>query len=331
MQKNLYITQSGKISRKDNTLFFENEKIKKVIPIEGIEAIFCYGETSINSKLLDFLSQNKITVHFFNYYGFYSGSYHPKESYVSGSLLVKQVEHYQNLDKRLFLAKKIVEGIADNLIFILIHYYKHNYDVSGVLERIKGLRREVLSQNTIFQILKVEGAIWDNFYRSFKKFLPEDFLFDKRVKRPPDNPLNAMISFGNSMLYTQTLSQIYQTQLNPTISYLHEPFERRFSLSLDVSEVFKPTFVFQTIFKLVNKKMIKIDDFDQKMNWCYLNAEGRKKFVMEFDKKLGETFSHEILKRKTSNLNLVKLECYKLIKHLLGEKEYKPFNAELSI
>ena len=71
---------------------------------------------------------------------------------------------------------------------------------------------------------------------------------NKRVKRPPDNPINALISFGNTLLYTKTISAIYRTHLDQRISYLHEPSEGRFSLSLDISEVFKPVIVYKTIF-----------------------------------------------------------------------------------
>ncbi len=77
---------------------------------------------------------------------------------------------------------------------------------------------------------------------------------NKRVKRPPDNPINALVSFGNTLLYTKTISSIYETHLNQTISFLHSPREGRFSLSLDISEAFKPIIVFKTIFDLVGKK-----------------------------------------------------------------------------
>ena len=83
------------------------------------------------------------------------------------------------------------------------------------------------------------------------------------MKRPPNNPVNAMISFGNSLYYAACLSEIYRTQLNTLISYLHEPGERRVSLALDLSKVFKPILVDRTIFKLLNQKMIQLDDFDQ--------------------------------------------------------------------
>lgn len=326
--RNLYITQSGKLKRKDNTLLFQNEKIKKVIPVQGIETIYALGEISINSKLLVFLQQNKVTLHIFNYYGYYSGTFYPKESYISGSLFIKQVENYKDLNKRLKLARIFVRGMADNLKFVLRHYTKHGIDISSKISRMTKYIKRLNHMNSINKILMIEGAIWDIFYSSFIKIINDSFRFQKRVKRPPDNPINALISFGNSMLYTRILSCIYFTQLNPTISYLHEPFERRFSLSLDIAEIFKPHMVFQTIFKLINKRMICLKHFSKKLNYCYLKPEGRKIFVQEFDKKLQKAKKHPILKRGVSNRTLMKLECYKLIKHLLAEKDYLPFNIK---
>ncbi len=323
---NLYITQSGKLKRKDNTLLFQNNKIRKVIPIQGIETIYALGEIDINTKLLVFLQQNKITLHFFNYYGFYSGSFYPRESYISGSLYIKQVEHFTDYEKRLTLARKFVSGIAQNLRYLLRHYSKHGIDIAGKMRRIQNYSNKLNMAKTIKEILQIEGAIWDIFYSSFLKILNDSFKFTRRIKRPPDNPINAMISFGNSMLYTRVLSSIYFTQLNPTISYLHEPFERRFSLSLDLSEVFKPSLVFQIIFKLVNMRMITLKNFSKKLNYCYLNEEGRRIFVKEFDNKLRKSKKHPLLKRSISNKTLIKLECYKIIKHLLAEKDYLPFN-----
>ena len=83
------------------------------------------------------------------------------------------------------------------------------------------------------------------FYNDFQILSSGRFCYDKRVKRPPDNPINALVSFGNTLLYTKTISAIYRTHLDQRISYLHEPSEGRFSLSLDMSEVFKPVIVYR--------------------------------------------------------------------------------------
>jgi CRISPR-associated protein Cas1 len=149
---------------------------------------------------------------------------------------------------------------------------------------------------------------------------------NKRVKRPPDNPMNALVSFGNTLLYTKTIAAIYQTHLDQRISFLHEPSEGRFSLSLDLSEVFKPVIVFRTIFDLVNNRKLQVEKHFE--NYCILNEEGRKIFIEAFENRLESVFLHLKLKRKVSYRTALKLDCYKLIKNILEGKEFVPFSLK---
>jgi CRISPR-associated protein Cas1 len=173
----------------------------------------------------------------------------------------------------------------------------------------------------------IEGRARDHYYQAFNQILKLDFEFIKRVKRPPDNMVNALISFGNSLMYTAALSEIYVTQLNPTISYLHEPSTRRFSLALDIAEIFKPVVVDKLIFKMVNTGMLEEEDFDEGLGYAYLKEEGRKAFVREFDEKLQTTVKHRRLGRNVSYKTFIRLECYKLVRHLLGIEQYKGLRA----
>ena len=148
-----------------------------------------------------------------------------------------------------------------------------------------------------------------------------------RAKQPPSNEINALISFCNMMCYTLCLDQIYHTQLNPTISYLHEPGYRRYSLALDVAEVFKPILVDRLIFSLLNKRVLSERDFDKKLNYCLLNETGKKKVLKDWEERLSQTIKHRKLNKNVSYKHLVKLEVYKLIKHIMKIDEYKPFKA----
>lgn len=326
-----YITSMGELTRKDNSLCFRKGNKNVYIPVENTREIYCMNEVSVNTKLLDFLSRNNIIVHFFNYYKGYSGSFYPKDHYCSGKLLVKQVQTYENESKRLTIAKSIVKGIGDNIYEVLYHYYKHDKkEVKKTTDWIQSDFYMLLDvAKSIKHVLAVEGELWQRFYAEFKNILPEEFAMNKRVKRPPDNPINAMISFGNTLLYTKTISAIYQTHLDQRISYLHVPSERRFSLSLDMCEVFKPIIVYRTIFYLVNNKRIQVEKhFERKVNYCILNEKGRDIFIEEFEKRLESIFSHSGLNRKVSYRTALKLDCYKLIKYILEGKEFIPFSIK---
>ncbi|MDU4890127.1 MAG: type I-B CRISPR-associated endonuclease Cas1b [Clostridium sp.] len=324
-----YITSMGELTRKDNSLCFRKDGKNVYIPVENTTEIYCLSEVTLNTKLLDFITSNNIVIHFFNYYEGYSGTYYPKDKYNSGKLLIKQVEAYK--DKRLEVAKQIVRIIGVNISEVLYHYYKHDKkEVKGTIDWIrKDFKERIDVVADVKQLMAIEGEVWQRFYGDFKYILPEDFIMNKRVKRPPDNPINALISFGNSLLYTKTISAIYRTHLDQRISFLHEPSEGRFSLSLDISEVFKPVIVYKTIFELVNNKKIQVSrHFDKKVNYCLLNEEGRNIFITAFEERLESVFMHPKLKRKVSYRTAIKLDCYKLIKFIMEDREFTPFSLK---
>jgi len=358
MKRNYYIFTPGRLIRRQNTIYFEplagdphgpmddraddeydllsdfeaqtDEKDRvqrKPIPVEDIEAFYCFGEITFNSKFLNFLSKNQIPLHLFNYYGFYGGSFYPREYLNSGFLKVKQVEHYLDDSRRLILAKEFVAGSIDNLARNLKYYRSRREGVDAWADTLEGAMMDLNDIPGIQELMGYEGHMREIYYKSFSDILNLKIDFKKRVRRPPDNMMNALISFGNSLVYTTCLSEIYRTQLDPTISYLHEPGERRFSLSLDLAEIFKPILADRAIFKLLNAKMLSEKHFDQQLNSCYLKENGRKIFVKEFEERLKTTIQHRKLKRRVSYRHLIRLECYKLIKHLVEKKKYRAFRA----
>lgn len=316
-KKNYYILSEGILKRKENTIYFVNEKGKKPIPINKVYSIYAYGQITFSSQVMSLLSKNGVPIHFFNYYGFYNGSYYPRETLLSGDLLVKQADYYLNIQKRLELAKLFVEGAANNILKVLAYYKIEN--------NIKETLSELNSTNKITEIMNIEGRIRSEYYSKFDEILPDDFKMEGRSRQPPKNMINSLISFGNSMMYSTVLTELYNTQLNPTISYLHEPSERRFSLSLDLSEIFKPIFVDRLIFYMVNKRMLSKKDFNEDLNCCLLNDKGRNKFIKEYNKRLEKTIKHKKLKKNVSYQRLIRLEAYKLKKHILGIEKYDPF------
>jgi len=319
-----YIFKSGRIKRAENTILVEQESgEKKAIPVEDIEMLHLFGELDLNTKFLNFISQHKIPVHIYNYYGFYAGSFIPREKYPSGEVIVKQVEHYLDFKKRFFLARSFVEGA----IFHILRNLRAYKDTFEFIDKIQDEFKKIDNTKNIFELMGIEGRIRNLYYQAFNVIFKGRMEIEKREKRPPTDPVNALISFANSLIYTTVLSEIYQTQLNPTISYLHEPREKRYSLSLDIAEIFKPLIADAIIFKLINNNMISLEDFDEEINYCYLNETGRKKFLKEFDDKLTTTIKHRRLKRNVSYKTLIRLECYKLIKHLIGDEEYSVFKA----
>lgn len=392
--KNYYVLSNGRVKREANTLYIENEAgQKKPVPIEDVESLYLYGEVDLNTRLLNFLSQKKIPLHVFNYYGFYAGSYYPREYLHSGYLLVHQVSHYTDPNKRLFLAHELVRGAAHSLLRNIAYYEKRkggngeehepagevgaedvpvlsgiptdqeteaavdatalSADASehesgeadadplvgavmwdetprplGTLrDVIGGLSELIGAQEEVNAVRGIEGKMRERYYQAWRHILSEGWTFERRVRRPPDNEVNALISFGNSHLYTVCLGEIYRTQLTPTISYLHEPGARRFSLALDLSEIFKPLIVDRAIFRLINTGQLKESHFDRSLDGCFLTDPGKKLFLNALEERLATTIKHRRLGRSVSYRHLIRLECYKLVRHLTGVETYRAFRA----
>jgi len=329
MKRSIFIFSSGQLHRKENTLYFESEKEeRKYIPVENTQEMFIFGEVTINKKLLDFLAQKEIILHFYNYYGYYTGSFYPREHYNSGFMILRQAEAYLNQNKRVSLAKRFVEGAILNMLKVLTYYNNRGKDLSSEIEGMENLKNKIQEFNSTEELMAIEGNCREYYYKGFDKIIEDqDFLFSSRTRQPPENRLNALISFGNSLLYTVVLSEIYKTHLDPRIGFLHTANFRRFSLNLDIAEIFKPIIVDRIIFTLLNKKMITKKDFLEDLGGIYLKENGQKVFIEQFDERLRTTLSDKGLGRAISYRSLIRRELYKLEKDLIGDKEYKPFVA----
>jgi len=393
--KNYYLLRNGRLRRDAHSLVMESaDGQKKPIPVEDVDSLYLYGEIDLNTKALTFLSTKKIPLHVFNYYGFYSGSYYPREYLHSGYLLVHQVRHYSDPARRLALVRELIRASAHSMLRNVAYYANRrktddtdpdptgeigsepapnaNVPQDDLLEAIIDASADA-SENTVLSLSSsavetdpfesalvfedapsplsqirttiaslatliekqegvnelrgIEGKMRERYYQAWQHILAGEWAFDRRVRRPPDNEVNALISFGNSVLYTACLSEIYRTQLTPTISYLHEPGARRFSLALDLSEIFKPLLVDRAIFRLLNTGQLKPEHFDRSLGGCYLTEAGKKLFLSALEDRMNATIKHRRLGRHVSYRHLIRLECYKLIRHLTEVETYHAFRA----
>ncbi len=329
MGRSLYIFSDGEIKRKGNTLYFETEGKRKYIPVENCKEILIFGEVNFNKKFLEFISQEEIILHYFSHYGYYMGSFYPREHYNSGYMIIKQAEHYLDAQRRKNLAIRFIDGALSNMLKVLQYYNRRGKDLKRQMETIERFKTQISTAENIPELMALEGNARNEYYKAFDLITENDFFqFDIRSKRPPKNRMNALISFGNSIMYTAVLSEIYKTHLDPRIGFLHTSNFRRFSLNLDLAEIFKPLVVDRVIFTLVNKKMLNPKMFEEKLSKILLNDKGKKIFIEELENRFKSTIKHKKLKRNVSYRQLILLEAYKLEKHLMGENEYQPYEAQ---
>ena len=324
--RDYYLFSAGELRRKDNTIDFITEDKLRHIPVETVNSIYVMNDgVTFRSSLFTFFANTNIPCHFFNNLGYYTGTFYPREFMVSGDLLVRQVLYQQDTAKRLFLAKQFVLGAANAIYQNLRKKPEKRTALKPYMEQIAALRKEIERQEDIQSLMGVEGCIRREYFAAFPTLINQKMEFAGRVMHPPNNAINALISFVNALMYTACLNEIYHTQLNPTISYLHTPGTKRFSLVLDLSEIFKPMLGDRMIFSLINKNEITENDFRQDVEFCTIKPDARRKILQRHKEILDSTFLYKNLHKNVSYRYAIRLEAYKLVKHLLGEKEYTPF------
>jgi len=257
------------------------------------------------------------------------GTFYPRKHLNSGYLILKQAGVYQDVDRRMEIARAIIRGALRNIRQVLKYYANRGKDLEISIQRISEFEQQIDGCGDVSELMAVEGNARECYYKTFDTIIAnKDFIFEQRTRRPPKNHLNSLISFGNSIMYTLVLSEIYKTHLDPRIGFLHATNFRRFSLNLDVAEIFKPILIDRVIFSLLAKKMITKKDFESGLDGILIKDKAKKMFVEELDNKLKTTIKHRDIGRAVSYRRLIRLELYKLEKHLMGEKQYEAFVAK---
>ena len=196
------------------------------------------------------------------------------------------------------------------------------YDVK--LGKLEIAERKIKDCKVYHELLLLEAQAKQFYYDCFDGFIrAKGFAFEKRSRRPPLNEVNAMISFGNTLLYNLLATEINKTPLDVRVGFLHATNRREQSLNLDIAEIFKPLLVDRVVFSLINNRAVTPDDFCTDGKGIYLNAEGKQLFLKAFYDKLdtGVTVNGKRMKYKS----IIREEVQKLVRYFRQGEKYKPF------
>lgn len=321
-----HIINEGILSQSDYTILFENKNKKVYIPIEATKILNIYSNIIINSNFFNLMNSKNIIVNLFDKHNRYIGKFIPNNTRKSRLLLLKQVEIYNDYNKRMNMAKDILSSEIYNLKSNLKYYNRrYNHDIKGKIKLIEKAEKEINLIKEHEKLLLCEARIKGIYYSCFNEILQnEKFKFIKRSKRPPQDPINALISFGNTLLYNYIAKEIYKTKLDIRIAYLHSSNNRYESLNLDLADIFKPIIVDKMIFKLINKKIINDNlHFENINGGVYLTGEGKNIVINEFYKKIRDMIT--IGNNKMSYEKIIRKEIYKLSNSIMNEEKYKAF------
>ena len=321
-----FLLNAGRLRRQDNNLYFDkydgDAKIigTKILPINAIDEIYILAKVDLDSYTISFLANQNILLHIFSPYQSFRGNFFPNSSNSvnkSGFVLLQQLRAFDDKKHRVYIARQITKGQilngAQNC-----KKYRVDFDVNLYTDRLE-------YTTEIGQIMAVEGAFKKNYYQTWNSIIKNQrsFKFTKRSKRPPTDKLNSFISYINTRIYNVVLSEIYKTELDPRIGFLHEPNYRSLSLHLDIAEIFKPIIGDNLIFTMLNKNEITAKDFATNSGRIRFTNDAIKKIELKMIIKLTEQTM--IGEQKLTWRQIIRREINHIKKNICEYSEYEPF------
>lgn len=326
--KDYHIISDGILNRKDFTILFEEEKRKVYIPVESCASINIYSNVYFGKSFLEYANEQKLIVNMFDKYGNFLGSFHSENHYMRSAVLLKQATFYNDIKRRTELAIKIEQASLHNERENLRYFYKHTKKESlkAVIDILSDCIDKMKKAVDVNEVMMVEARAKQKYLQAFDEMIDNpEFVFEKRTKRPPQNAVNALISFGNTFLYRRIANEIYKTALDIRIGIVHSANNRSESLNLDIAEIFKPVIVDKTIFSVIhNLQLHSKTHFEiTEEGGVYLNNIGRRIFINEMEDKLNDKLS--VNGQKITYDRIIKNEIHKILDYIENGEKYKPF------
>ncbi len=319
----LFVSRNAVLKRKENTLFISVDGKSRPFPVEKIRHIVLMSETRLNSRLLCLCGAHNVRVSVFDYYGYFKGAFEPIDQSPSGRVKLEQARSILEAPERIVIAREIVRGAGHNMRANLLYYqYRGDMAVEKASRQMDRLMDRIAKAPDPQELMGIEGHLRQNYFSAWRHIDPA-LDFGRRVRRPPNNPINCLISFLNQMTYAIVRHETFKTHLDGSLSWLHAAGNGRYSLSLDIAEPFKPLLTDILIFRMIRKKMIKENWFEQHEGVCLLTEVGRRHVAEQFSTRLEEKVQGRTYRE------WIYREALNLERHILGITEYESFKRRI--
>jgi CRISPR-associated protein Cas1 len=315
----------------DNLVVKRKQEKMVAIPLINVKRLYIRGGALISVQLLLKLLGQEIDIVFLSF----NGQFLTKLPSMPGKnieLRRQQYRLYEDEGERQRIAAGFIKGKIWNGYILLKRYYTR-HENSNALNKLLMLYNQLKANDyPIDTLMGKEGAASQTYFSTFGKIFKGDgsgFAFERRTRRPPKDPVNAMLSFGYTLLFNEALLILEQTGLDPYLGFLHAPQYSRASLALDIIEEFRSVVVDTLVLNLVSKNIFKADDFRNVdaagPNGVYISKEKLKVFIYHFNYRMETKRFWERVGKELTYRDIVKHQAYDLIRFIETGKEYRPF------
>lgn len=321
----LYLTKDVKIVREHSTLVvMPSSGPRRRVPIEGLRQVIVAGEAQLTTAVLGLCGRHQVRVTILDWYGNVTGTFEPKGSPASGRVRVKQSAAFLDPGRRMQLARAFVRGAALNIRANLKYRaYRGNDGLEPHVRAIDALIEQISHAASVEGLMGIEGQIRACYYEAWP-LIDARLHLGPRRRRPPNNPLNCLISWFNGLAYSMVRNEIAKTHLDDCVSFLHASREARSSLALDLSEIFKPAICDTLIFEAIMRGQVSPTWFHQDDGVCRLTEKGRSETLQMWVRKTEERVQGEHSFRE-----ILRQEALAVERDLLGIAEYRPWRRKI--
>jgi CRISPR-associated protein Cas1 len=333
----LYLTLSGYLHLDNDTLRFEVEQETRLrVPLHHIGSVVCFGDVLVSPAVMGRLAEEGKALVLLDRNGRFKARL---EGPISGNILLRQAQFARANSPEFALAhaKACIAGKLKNSRYVLLRGARdanEEADAEGLRETAEALAinlRHLESAPALDVVRGLEGESARRYFAAFSYLIRSDqraaFIPDGRSRRPPQDRMNALLSFLYSMLMNDCRTALESVGLDPQLGYLHTVRPGRAALALDLMEEFRSILADRLALTLVNRKQLQSDDFEERPGGAVqLHDAARKSLILAYQERKQELTSHPLLDQKLAIGLLPQIQARLLARVIRGEAEdYLPY------
>lgn len=330
MLNTLYITRQESYLHKDRetiVIMQGDEKLGQ-FPVLTIGNIMCFGQISVSPALMGFCGERGIGLSFYSAYGKFLARVHGRQT---GNVLLRRTQYRwaDNKELSISVARNIVSAKIANCRSVLLREIRNhgeNAALSLAIEKLSNSLQRARFISRIDQLMGIEGEAAAVYFGVFNTLLRSPgFNFVTRTRRPPTDPINALLSFVYSLLTHECMSALIGVGLDPYVGFLHQDRSGRASLALDLLEEFRAPWADRFVLTLINRKQIQLKDFVIEASGAvHLTDDARKVLLTAYQERKNTEIMHPYLQEQVPIGLLAHAQALLLARHLCGDMEFYP-------
>lgn len=328
LQNSLYITrQKSYVHKERETLVVECEREKVLqIPVHSISSIFCFGNVMVSPFLIGFCAEKSIGLAFFTEYGRFLGRMQGQQS---GNVLLRRAQYRQSERDPVSIARNIIAAKIVSSRAVLQRQIRNHGDVEALRTAISRLKHSLAQArvcDNVDSLRGLEGEAAAVYFSVFDELIRNSaFSFSVRSRRPPRDPVNAMLSFVYSVLGQDISAALQGVGLDPQVGFLHADRPGRDSLAQDLLEEFRAAWADRLVLSLINRNQVDAAGFTSEASGAVNMSDVTRKVILAaYQQKKQEEIMHPYLKEKVPFGLLPHVQAQLLAAHLRGDLELYP-------